>query len=208
MHSSLCFLFRLFDMYLSFNLTCIDWLFLRTLHSDALNWIYIAVPLQLSLRRQQVSEKLNEWTVFNEKYKELCEWLTNMESKVSQNGDISIEEMIEKLRKVNRNMWTPASQTYLTFPCCAKSGVSTVYLSYFLIMQLVPSYLSPCWYLIFFIIFFMPSLNIWVYYTQWCTCHSFSLHLIEWRSRRWICCCWGSRIYSIWTRQNTSVLPD
>ncbi|KAJ0008745.1 hypothetical protein NQD34_016160 [Periophthalmus magnuspinnatus] len=54
---------------------------------------------QLSLRRQQVCEKLNEWTVFNEKYKELCEWLTNMESKVSQNGDISIEEMIDKLRK-------------------------------------------------------------------------------------------------------------
>lgn len=47
-----------------------------------------------------MSEKLNEWTVFGEKYKELCEWLTNMESKVSQNGDISIEEMIEKLRKV------------------------------------------------------------------------------------------------------------
>lgn len=47
-----------------------------------------------------MSEKLNEWAVFNEKNKELCEWLTQMESKVSQNGDISIEEMIEKLRKV------------------------------------------------------------------------------------------------------------
>ncbi|XP_013867052.1 nesprin-1 isoform X3 [Austrofundulus limnaeus] len=54
---------------------------------------------QLSLRRQQVSEKLNEWAVFNEKNKELCEWLTQMESKVSQNGDVSIEEMIKKLRK-------------------------------------------------------------------------------------------------------------
>ncbi|KTF84425.1 hypothetical protein cypCar_00008835, partial [Cyprinus carpio] len=54
---------------------------------------------QLCLRRQQVSEKLNEWAIFNDKYKELCEWLTQMESKVSQNGDISIEEMIEKLRK-------------------------------------------------------------------------------------------------------------
>ncbi|TWW68818.1 Nesprin-1 Enaptin KASH domain-containing protein 1 [Takifugu flavidus] len=54
---------------------------------------------QLSLRRQQVSEKLNEWAVFNEKNKELCEWLTQMESMVSQNGDISIEEMMEKLRK-------------------------------------------------------------------------------------------------------------
>ncbi|XP_073712130.1 nesprin-1 isoform X2 [Misgurnus anguillicaudatus] len=54
---------------------------------------------QLCLRRQQVSERLNEWAVFNEKNKELCEWLTHMESKVSQNGDIGIEEMIEKLRK-------------------------------------------------------------------------------------------------------------
>lgn len=69
-------------------------------------------PLQLSLRRQQVSEKLNEWTVFNEKYKELCEWLMNMESKVSQNGDISIEEMIEKLRKVNKYEWTLSSLIY------------------------------------------------------------------------------------------------
>lgn len=54
---------------------------------------------QVSLRRQQVSERLNEWAVFSEKNKELCEWLTQMESKVSQNGDILIEEMIEKLRK-------------------------------------------------------------------------------------------------------------
>lgn len=59
-----------------------------------------------------MSEKLNEWTVFNEKYKELCEWLTNMESKVSQNGDISIEEMIEKLRKVNSYEQKPACQIY------------------------------------------------------------------------------------------------
>lgn len=68
------------------------------------------------MRMQQVSEKLNEWTLFNEKYKELCEWLANMESKVSQNGDISIEEMIEKLRKVNRDMpvWEQAPQSYLT----------------------------------------------------------------------------------------------
>ncbi|XP_077205606.1 nesprin-1 isoform X11 [Paroedura picta] len=54
---------------------------------------------QVSLRRQQVSERLNEWAVFSEKNKELCEWLTQMESRVSQNGDILIEEMIEKLKK-------------------------------------------------------------------------------------------------------------
>lgn len=47
-----------------------------------------------------MNERLNEWAVFSEKNKELCEWLTQMESKVSQNGDILIEEMIEKLKKV------------------------------------------------------------------------------------------------------------
>lgn len=54
-----------------------------------------------------MSEKLNEWAVFNEKNKELCEWLTQMESKVSQNGDISIEEMMEKLRKVSMQIKIP-----------------------------------------------------------------------------------------------------
>ncbi|XP_062833321.1 nesprin-1 isoform X16 [Anolis carolinensis] len=54
---------------------------------------------QVSLRRQQVTERLNEWALFSEKNKELCEWLTQMESKVSQNGEILIEEMIEKLKK-------------------------------------------------------------------------------------------------------------
>lgn len=56
-----------------------------------------------------MSEKLNEWAVFNEKNKELCDWLTDMESKVSQNGDISIEEMIEKLRKVNTKRYQTLS---------------------------------------------------------------------------------------------------
>lgn len=66
--------------------------------------MYLSV--QLCLRRQQVSEKLNEWAIFNDKYKELCEWLMQMESKVSQNGDVSIEEMIEKLRKVTINYYS------------------------------------------------------------------------------------------------------
>ncbi|MCJ8736789.1 hypothetical protein PDJAM_G00016450 [Pangasius djambal] len=65
---------------------------------------------QLSLRRQQVSEKLNEWAIFNEKYRELCEWLSHMENKVSQNGDVSIEEMIEKLRKDYQEELTAAQE--------------------------------------------------------------------------------------------------
>lgn len=75
-------------------------LFVYILYSLNRMPFFLCLRVQLSLRRQQVSEKLNEWAIFNEKYKELCEWLTQMECKVSQNGDISIEEMIEKLRKV------------------------------------------------------------------------------------------------------------
>ncbi|XP_069788417.1 nesprin-1 isoform X16 [Narcine bancroftii] len=65
---------------------------------------------QVLFRRQLVSEKLNEWALFNEKNKELCEWLTQMESKVSQNGDISIEEMIEKLKKDYQEEITAAGE--------------------------------------------------------------------------------------------------
>lgn len=85
---------------LTFGNYCLHFCFC---HPD-MQWgsqVKICCCVQLSFRRQQITEKLNEWAVFNDKYKELCEWLTNMESKVSQNGDISIEEMIEKLHKVN-----------------------------------------------------------------------------------------------------------
>lgn len=63
-----------------------------------------------------MSEKLNEWAVFNEKNKELCEWLTQMESKVSQNGDISIEEMMEKLRKVRMQFLTGRKVPQIKIP--------------------------------------------------------------------------------------------
>lgn len=58
-----------------------------------------------------MSERLNEWAVFSEKNKDLCEWLTQMESKVSQNGDILIEEMIEKLKKVQGSCFTIADDS-------------------------------------------------------------------------------------------------
>ncbi|KAL0967507.1 hypothetical protein UPYG_G00253120 [Umbra pygmaea] len=55
--------------------------------------------LKVSLRRQDIADRLNAWTIFNDKHKELCDWLTQMENKVSQSGDISLEEMVEKLKK-------------------------------------------------------------------------------------------------------------
>lgn len=55
---------------------------------------------QVSLRKQEIADRLNAWIIFNEKNKELCEWLTHMENKVAHNSDLNIEEMVEKLKKV------------------------------------------------------------------------------------------------------------
>ncbi|XP_057586422.1 nesprin-2 [Hippopotamus amphibius kiboko] len=55
--------------------------------------------LRVAVRKQEIEDRLNSWIVFNEKNKELCAWLVQMENKVLQTADISIEEMIEKLQK-------------------------------------------------------------------------------------------------------------
>ncbi|XP_076002837.1 nesprin-2-like isoform X2 [Genypterus blacodes] len=54
---------------------------------------------KVSLRKQEIADRLNAWMIFNEKNKELCEWLTQMENKVAHNSDLNIEEMVEKLKK-------------------------------------------------------------------------------------------------------------
>ncbi|XP_035851599.1 nesprin-2 [Sander lucioperca] len=55
--------------------------------------------MKVSLRRQEIADRLNAWTIFNDKNKEFCDWLTQMENKVCDRGDLSIEEMVEKLKK-------------------------------------------------------------------------------------------------------------
>ncbi|XP_070607106.1 nesprin-2 isoform X2 [Erythrolamprus reginae] len=57
------------------------------------------ICLRVSLHKQDIEEQINAWIVFNEKNKELCTWLMQMEEKVPQSADISIEDMIEKLQK-------------------------------------------------------------------------------------------------------------
>ncbi|MED6292719.1 hypothetical protein CHARACLAT_003233 [Characodon lateralis] len=55
--------------------------------------------MKVSLRRQEIADHLNAWTIFNDKKKEFCDWLTQMENKVCHSTDLSIEEMVEKLKK-------------------------------------------------------------------------------------------------------------
>lgn len=57
---------------------------------------------QVSLRRQEIADRLSAWTIFNDKKKEFCDWLTQMENKACHRGHLSMEEMVEKLKKVRQ----------------------------------------------------------------------------------------------------------
>ncbi|XP_077408932.1 nesprin-2a isoform X3 [Vanacampus margaritifer] len=54
---------------------------------------------KVSLRRQEIADRLSAWTIFNDKNKEFCDWLTQIENKVCHSADLSIEGMVEKLKK-------------------------------------------------------------------------------------------------------------
>ncbi len=63
--------------------------------------LYSSSCVQVSLRKQEIADRLNAWNIFNDKNKELCDWLTQMEKKVAHRSEnLSIEEMVEKLKKV------------------------------------------------------------------------------------------------------------
>lgn len=62
------------------------------------------------MRRQEIADRLDAWTIFNDKNKQFCDWLTQMEKKVRHRGDLSIEEMVEKLKKVRPVAGTASSR--------------------------------------------------------------------------------------------------
>lgn len=66
---------------------------------DHLHCQWEELCLKVSLRKQEIADRLNAWIIFNEKNRELCEWLTHMENKVAHSAELSIEEMVEKLKK-------------------------------------------------------------------------------------------------------------
>ncbi|XP_061531484.1 nesprin-2-like [Phycodurus eques] len=55
--------------------------------------------LKVSLRKQEIGDRLNAWMMFKEKNAELCDWLTHMENKMANESHLNIEEMVEKLKK-------------------------------------------------------------------------------------------------------------
>lgn len=73
---------------------------------------------QVSLRKQEIADRLNAWIIFHEKNKELCDWLTQMENKVVLSSDLNIEEMVEKLKKVKTSPTFPSNHWITgTFSC-------------------------------------------------------------------------------------------
>lgn len=67
----------------------------------------------MSLRRQEIADRLSAWTIFNDKNKEFCEWLTQMENKACHRGDLSMEEMVEKLKKVRQQTFRLSFSLFL-----------------------------------------------------------------------------------------------
>ncbi|XP_077969764.1 nesprin-1-like isoform X1 [Styela clava] len=58
---------------------------------------------QTQQRKSLIEARLGEWDDFDEKYRELCEWLNDMEEKISQNPELPIEDLMEKLEKQYQN---------------------------------------------------------------------------------------------------------
>lgn len=79
----------------------------------------------MSLRKQEIADRLNAWIIFHEKNKELCDWLTQMENKVVLSADLNIEEMVEKLKKVKTSPFKPLQGSFVpgTFSLCRRSDV-------------------------------------------------------------------------------------
>ncbi|XP_019733007.1 nesprin-2 [Hippocampus comes] len=55
--------------------------------------------LKVSLRKQEIGDRLNAWMIFKEKNAELCDWLARVENKMADASQLNIEEMVEKLKK-------------------------------------------------------------------------------------------------------------
>lgn len=76
---------------------------------------------QVSLRKQEIADRLNAWVIFHQKNKELCDWLTQMENKAELSSDLNIEEMVEKLKKVKTSPASPIrplQRSSRTFSLC------------------------------------------------------------------------------------------
>lgn len=78
---------------------------------------------QVSLRRQEIADRLSAWTIFKDKNKEFCEWLTQMENKACRRGDLSVEEMVEKLKKVQQQDLQLSNFPFL-YPCLITKACS------------------------------------------------------------------------------------
>ena len=58
---------------------------------------------QTLLREQLIADRLNRWSTFTEKHKELSDWLDRMEAKVTTGREYHIEDLLHKLQNVSEN---------------------------------------------------------------------------------------------------------
>lgn len=58
---------------------------------------------QVHLRKQAITDKLNKWSMFNQRLEEMLHWMDNMEVLISSNSQYHIEDLISKLENVSSN---------------------------------------------------------------------------------------------------------
>ena len=63
-----------------------------------LNKQWQEIQHQVALRKQRVADRLQQWALFNEKYKELLEMLNSMETRVSTGNEYHIEDLLYKIQ--------------------------------------------------------------------------------------------------------------
>ena len=56
---------------------------------------------QVELRKQRIEGKLNKWQLFSDRHREMMEWISQMEAKISSNTEYDIEDLISKLLNVS-----------------------------------------------------------------------------------------------------------
>ena len=59
---------------------------------------------QLTMRKQRLTDQLDQWGAFSQKYTELCDWLTQAEGRLGTLHDYHIEELIFRMQHVSQKI--------------------------------------------------------------------------------------------------------
>ena len=80
--------------------------FLLNRRLEMLKKMWTEIVQQSAKKQQQLVRRLQLWTEFNDKCKQLLESMLNLDAAISSNKEIQIEDFIVKLQTVSRRKFT------------------------------------------------------------------------------------------------------